>query len=188
LEDDEGFKGSAAVLFPVPVVLVSCRARDGLDNIITIAWTGNICSEPPMLSISIRPSRYSHKLIKDSGEFAVNIPGQEMLEKIDWCGTHSGRDFDKFKETGWKKIEAQKIAVSLIEECPVNLECRVKSSYLLGTHEVFLAEILNIQIEESCLDEKNAVIVQKIKPISYITHKYFGIKDKLADYGFVLKK
>ncbi|MFH1260075.1 MAG: flavin reductase family protein [Elusimicrobiota bacterium] len=175
-------------LFPVPVVLVSCRTKDGLDNIITIAWAGNICSEPPMISISIRPSRFSYRIIKASGEFAVNIPSREMLEKVDWCGTHSGRDFDKFKETGWKKLTAQKIAVSLIEECPVNLECRVKSSYLLGTHEIFLAEILNIQIEESCLDEENRIIVKKIEPISYIGHQYFSIQDKLGDYGFVLKK
>ena len=162
-------------LYPVPSVLVSCRDGEK-DNIITIAWIGTICSNPPMLSISIRPSRLSHQIITKTKEFVVNVPRTTHLKEVDYCGTNSGRNTDKWTDSNFTKVESKHINVPMIEECPMNLECKVKDIYNAGSHDVFLAEILSVH------QEKN---IQDLDPISYIHGGYWSMNKKIGSYGQV---
>jgi flavin reductase (DIM6/NTAB) family NADH-FMN oxidoreductase RutF len=144
---------TSSILYPNPVALVTC-SYGNKDNIITIAWLGTICSEPPMISISIRPSRFSHELVKQSKEFVINIPDEKMVNACDFCGTASGRDVDKFEALNFHKQKAFVINTPLIEECPVSIECKVKQILSLGTHDMFIAEVLNVSSDENKLAEK----------------------------------
>ncbi|MEW6202929.1 MAG: flavin reductase family protein [bacterium] len=174
-------------LFPVPVVLVTCVDKAGKPNIITIAWTGVVNSEPPMVSVSIRPSRYSYKLVKETGEFVINIPTAEQAFVTDWCGVVSGRDHDKF---GTGKLTAEPASVvkaPLIRECPVNLECVVRESRLLGTHEMFIAEVVKAHFDESVLDDKGRLDFEKIHPWAYCEGLYFKFTEQIGSYGFSKK-
>jgi len=175
----------SAALFPVPVVLVTCQGKEGKPNIITIAWAGVVCSEPPMISISVRPGRHSHGLIKESGEFVVNIPSAAMLRTTDFCGTVSGRKVDKFKEARLTPLPANKVRAPLIKECPVNLECQVHHSMLLGTHEIFIGEVVALHADGEVL-EGNAIDMGKVNPLAYGApeHDYWSIKEKVGTYGF----
>ena len=162
-------------LYPVPTVLVSCR--DGKkDNIITLAWVGTICSKPPMLSISIRPSRYSHKIITKSREFVVNVPKRSQLKQVDFCGTTSGKNIDKWTDCKFTKADSKHVNVPMIEECPVNIECKVTDIINAGAHDVFLSEILLVH------QEKN---IQDLDPIAYVHGEYWSIGEKIGSYGKV---
>ena len=174
-------KGDVA-LFPLPVVLVTCVDKKGKPNIITLAWAGVVCSEPPMISISIRPHRHSYSLIKEAGEFTVNVPTADIVKETDICGMVSGRDTDKFGLTKLTPEPASHIKSPLIKECPVNLECKVKSSVLLGTHEVFLAEVIAVHIDESVMTA-GKIDYAKAKPFSYNLGEYWSIKEKIGHYG-----
>jgi flavin reductase (DIM6/NTAB) family NADH-FMN oxidoreductase RutF len=151
------------------VVMVACQKPGENPNIITIAWIGIACSEPPMLSISVRKSRYSHEIIKSTGEFVVNIPNRELAHATDLCGVVSGRDYDKFKLTGLHKAPASKVRVPLIEECPINLECQTRTVLELGTHDMFIAEIVATHIDESVLGDENRLDVKKLDPLIYFS-------------------
>ncbi|MDD5073293.1 MAG: flavin reductase family protein [Candidatus Omnitrophica bacterium] len=175
-------KGDVA-LFPLPVVLVTCVGKNGKPNIITLAWAGVVCSEPPMVSISIRPHRHSHPLIKETGEFTVNIPTSDIMKETDICGMVSGRDTDKFALTKLTPEPATHVKSPLIKECPVNLECKVKSAMLLGTHEVFLAEVVAVHIDESVMTETGRIDYAKAKPFSYNWGEYWSVKEKIGHYG-----
>jgi flavin reductase (DIM6/NTAB) family NADH-FMN oxidoreductase RutF len=170
-------------LFPLPVVLVTSTDKSGKPNIITLAWAGIICSEPPMLSISIRPGRYSHGLIKEQMEFAVNIPTSLIVRQTDICGTISGRSHDKFKETGLNPEPAAVIKSPLIKECPVNLECKVKDIIPLGTHDMFIAEIVSVHVDESVVSASGKVDHSKAKPFSYNWGEYWSLGEKIGFYG-----
>lgn len=170
-------------LFPLPVILVTCVDSAGKPNIITLAWTGIVCSEPPMLSISIRPHRYSYNLIKEQREFVVNIPTAEIMKETDICGTVSGRDVDKFKLTKLTPEKAKVVKPPLIKECPVNLECRVKSSMKLGTHEMFISEILAVHVEESVTTSAESIDYSKAKPFTYNQGEYWTLGEKIGFYG-----
>jgi len=135
-------------LFPVPVVMVSCGNFENRRNIITLAWVGTVCSEPPMVAIAVRPSRYSFDLILENGEFVVNLPTIHEAAAVDICGTTSGRDHDKFITTGLTPLPASRVAPPLIEQCPVNLECALRHSIKAGTHEIFIGEVLVVQVDE----------------------------------------
>lgn len=180
---------ASTLLYPVPTVLVSCGDIDGKPNIITIAWTGIICSDPPMVSISIRPHRYSARIIKKSMEFVLNIPTEEMLRKTDRCGVISGRDHDKFGEIGLTPSRASKVGAPLIEECPVNLECRVKDIRPLGAHDIYLAEVVAAHADQDILHE-GEIQVSKAKPILYcpVSSEYWTIGSKVGDYAFTARK
>ena len=180
-------KEPGAFLMPLPAVLVSSRDSGGKDNLITIAWAGMVCSEPPILSVSIRPSRHSYGIIKKAGEFGVNIPSKALVKKVDFCGVKSGRDTDKFKECGFTPFKAEKIAVSLVNECPVNLECKVVNSILLGTHEVFLAEILKVWVNSDVLDKNNRLDVLKAELYSYCDTRYVSLGEIIGYYGYSQK-
>jgi len=171
-------------LFPCPVVLATCVDSEGEPNIITLAWAGTVCSEPPMVGLGIRPSRHSHKLITDSREFVVNIPTAKILKETDYCGVTSGRDVDKFSETNLTPERADKVKAPLIRECPVNLECRLKSVVPLGAHDLFIGEIVQVHIDQDILDEKGHIDFKKADPFVYNVGEYWSLKKKIGIYGY----
>lgn len=181
-------KRPGTALFPVPVVLVTSADDQGRANIITIAWAGTVCSEPPLLSISVRPSRHSHGLIKASGEFVVNVPGADLLKATDYCGFVSGRDVDKFAATGLTAVPASIVKAPLIGECPLNLECVVRQTLELGAHDMFIAEIVAVHQNQSALSEKGRLDVRLVKPFAYNgAGEYWGIGEVAAAFGFAKK-
>jgi flavin reductase (DIM6/NTAB) family NADH-FMN oxidoreductase RutF len=167
------------ILYPAPSVLVSCVSGSGKANIITLAWVGTVCSEPPMVSISVRPGRFSYKLISETKEFVINIPTTDIVDKVEYCGIHSGKDVDKFKETGLTPMPATKVRVTLIKECPVNIECKVKDEIHLGSHNLFLGEIVAIDIDEEILTEEGRINYLKAKPIIYNNGEYWKLGERL---------
>jgi len=173
-------------LFPTPAAMVSCACEDSAPNIITIAWTGVVCSEPPVVSVSIRPGRHSHGQVKRSGEFVVNIPREEQLRALDFCGVASGRDVDKFKELGLTPVRGNEVAAPLIKECPVNLECRVIDVKSLGTHDLFLGEIVAVHMDEEVMNDKGIIDIGKLRPIAYCPQasQYWSLKEAIGRYGF----
>jgi flavin reductase (DIM6/NTAB) family NADH-FMN oxidoreductase RutF len=183
----KALKRPSTALFPVPVVLVTCVDDTGKANIITLAWAGNVCSDPPQIGISIRPSRHSHGLIAVSKEFVVNIPSAEIVKETDYCGTVSGRDADKFAETGFTALPASEVRAPLIKECPVNIECRVKEVVSLGTHDLFIGEVLAVHIDEEFLDEEGRADISKVNPFTYNHEEYWTLKEKIGSYGYTKK-
>jgi flavin reductase (DIM6/NTAB) family NADH-FMN oxidoreductase RutF len=181
-------KRPTTILYPVPVILVTCIDQDGKPNIITIAWAGTVCSIPPMVGISIRPSRYSHELIISSREFVVNIPTSDQLQAVDYCGMVSGRDVDKFKETGLTLEKAQIVRCPLIKESPVNIECKVHDIIKLGSHDMFLAEVVAVNVDDKYMDEKGKFHLDHAKPICYSHGEYYGLKKRLGYFGFSVAK
>ena len=176
-----------AALFPCPVVLVTCVDSSGKPNIITLAWAGTVCSDPPTLGLGIRPHRYSYKLIEDSREFVVNIPNKDLLEKVDFCGMVSGKDVDKFSETGLTGVPAEKVKQPLIRECPANMECVSGKKIPLGTHHLFLGEIVSVHLDEDILDDKGEIDFTKVTPFTYNDGEYWSLHKKIGTYGFSKK-
>jgi flavin reductase (DIM6/NTAB) family NADH-FMN oxidoreductase RutF len=171
-------------LFSCPVVLATCVDSEGKPNIITLAWAGTVCSEPPMVGLGIRPSRHSHKLIEDSKEFVVNIPPAKILKETDYCGVTSGRDVDKFSETNLTAEQADKVKAPLIRECPVNLECRLNSVVPLGAHDLFIGEIVQVHVDQEVLDEKGHIDFKKADPFVYNVGEYWNLNKKIGTYGY----
>ncbi len=177
----------STVLFPLPTILVTSLVEGSAPNIITIAWTGIMNSEPPILYIGVNPTRYSHKLIKESGEYVINIPTADQVKQVDFCGLVSGKKVDKFKETGLTSTAATFVKAPLIVECPVNIECRVLQTISLGSHDVFIAEILAVHYNDDVLDEKGRPDVDLIRPFSYTLREYRMLADKIGTFGFSKK-
>lgn len=176
------------LLNPVPVVLVSCGDINGIKNIITIAWVGTVASDPVMVSISIRPERYSYGLIKTSGEFVINLPNRRLVRAVDLCGVISGKEHDKFKETGLTPTPAQHLKAPLIDEAPLSLECKVTSIIPLGSHDLFLAEVLGVQVAENLVDQKGRLNLAQAELISYVHGHYWTLKEAIGSFGFSVKK
>ncbi len=176
------------MLYPLPAVLVSVRDREEQDNILTVAWTGTVCTNPPMLYISVRPSRHSYQAIHETGEFIVNLTTEELERATDFCGVRSGRDLDKFRETGLHKEEGQEVHVAAIAESPVNIECRVREEKELGSHTMFIADVLSVSVDESYMDENGAFHLEKAEPIVYSHGTYFGLGDKLGTFGHSVRR
>lgn len=182
------FKGSV-VLNPVPVVMVTSRNSEGKDNVFTVAWTGTICTKPPMLSISIRPERLSYEYIKETMEFTVNLPTRKLTRETDYCGVRSGRTNDKIQEMGFTMREGKEVKSPYIEECPVNIECRVKQIIPLGTHDLFLAEVLCSHIDSKLLDENEKIHFEWANLISYSHGEYFPMpKEPIGSFGYSVAK
>ena len=156
------------LLYPVPVVLVSCADAQGKPNIITVVCTGIACGKPPMVSIGIHPWTYSHSLIESSGEFVVNMPTAAIVEAVDYCGRVSGRDQDKFAGAGLTPLPASRVKAPLIEECPVNLECIVKQTLRLGVHDLFLGEVVATHVDETLKNASGKVEGEKCNPLAYL--------------------
>ncbi len=176
------------MLYPLPAVLVTVRDREGRDNIITIAWVGTACTNPPMLYISVRPERYSYEALRETGEFVVNLTTKEMVKAVDFCGVRSGKDVDKYAQTGLNKGEASKVNVSVIEESPVNIECKVREILELGSHHMFLADVVHVTVDEKYMDEKGTFHLERSNPIVYSHGTYFDIGDSLGTFGYSVRK
>ena len=177
-------KNPFAALFPCPVVLVTCTNSAGSHNIITLAWVGVICSNPPTISLGIRPDRYSYQLIEDVGEFVVNIPTKKILKEVDYCGVVSGKDVNKFSETGLTTEPAKLIKPPLISECPVNLECILKQKISVGTHDLLLGEIVQVQVDQDILNERGEIDFTRVKPLVFNQGEYWSLDQKLEKMGF----
>ncbi len=178
----------STILNPVPVVMVTCADAEGKPNIITIAWAGTINSEPPMVSISVRKERYSYELIKNKGEFIINIPNRKLAFVTDLCGVKSGRDNDKFSLAGLTAETASNVSVPLIKECPVNIECRVKHVISLGSHDMFISEIVAVNVDESLIDEKGKMDMGKADLICYSHGEYWSLEKSLGYFGYSVTK
>ncbi len=177
------------MVYPVPAVLVSCGDRTGRTNIFTVAWTGNICTNPPMVYISVRPSRYSYELIEDSGEFVINLTTKALTKAADYCGVRSGRDEDKWKACGLTPEPAKELSFApLIKESPVNIECRVKSHQDLGSHRMYIADVLNVHADEAFLDENGRFCLERASLIAYSHGDYMSLGEKLGSFGYSVKK
>ncbi len=177
------------MLYPVPAVLVSCGELGGVSNIITIGWTGVICSDPAMCSISVRPERFSHALIRKSGEFAINLTTTAMARAVDWCGVKSGREHDKFKEMKFTPFPAKFIKPALIAESPVNLECRVREIRELGTHHLFIAEILAVHADPAYYNAKTGFFnLAAAGPLCYCHGHYHQLGKHIGKFGFSVEK
>lgn len=187
MENKKTFK-PGAVLSPVPAVMVSC-GRGSEKNIITIAWTGIINSNPPLTYISVRKSRRSHKLISESGEFVINLVNEPMAFAADFCGVKSGREVDKFEKMNLTAQPAEMVDCPLIVEAPVNLECKVKEVHEYPTHDMFVAEIVNMHVNESLVDEKGKVDFAAAGLIAYVHGEYFGMKkNPIGRFGYSVMK
>ena len=174
------------MLYPVPAVMVSCRREGEKPNIITVAWAGTICSDPAMVSISVRKERYSHDIIKDSGEFVVNLTTRKLCYATDYCGVKSGRNTDKFADMHLTPQQSVKIDAPAIKESPVNIECKVKDIIELGSHDMFIAEVVAVNVDEKLLDSKGALRLQDADLIAYSHGQYYTLGDNIGKFGYFL--
>ncbi len=180
------FKGGA-MLNPVPAVMVSCGSRK--PNIITIAWTGIVNSNPPMTYISVRKERYSHNIIENTGEFVINLCSEELAFATDFCGVRSGRDTDKFKEMKLTPERAEIVRCPMIKESPVNIECRVREIIELGSHDMFIADILKVHVDEQYIDRSGRIRLDQASLVAYNHGEYFGLKRQpIGKFGFSVMK
>ena len=172
---------------PVPAVLVSCGNGEA-DNLITIGWTGICSTHPPKLYISVRPERFSYEIIKKSGEFCVNLPTSRMVRALDWCGVRSGKDHDKFKETKLTKEDSVAVSCKSVAECPMTLECKVDKIIPLGSHDMFIADIVAVTVDEEIVDVKGRLMLEKADMLAYLHGDYFTLGKKIGDFGFSVRK
>lgn len=177
------------VLYPLPAVLVSCGADPAEYNLLTVAWTGTVCSDPPMCSISVRPERHSYGIIRRTGEFVINLTTRSLARATDWCGVRSGRDCDKFREAGLTPLPAARVAAPLVAESPVNIECRVRQVIPLGSHDLFLAEVVNVQVAEAFIDPATGKFhLEQADPIVYSHGEYFALGEALGHFGWSVRR
>ncbi len=177
------------MIYPLPAVMVSVGREPEEYNIITIAWTGTICSDPPLCYISVRPGRHSHALLKKYGEFVINLTTRDLAFATDWCGVRSGRQHRKFGAMGLTPGKATVVQAPTIEEAPVNIECRVKEVISLGTHDMFLSEVVNVQADDQYIDPKTgAFSLIKSHPICYSHGHYFEVGKKIGKFGYSVEK
>ncbi len=177
------------MIYPLPAVMVTCGDNPENYNIITIAWTGTICSDPPMCYISVRPQRHSHELISRTGEFVINLTTTALARQTDWCGVKSGRDVNKFREMGLHPEQAQIVKAPLIKESPLNIECKVFDVKHLGTHDMFMANVVAVNAEENLIDKSTGAFqLNHAGPLAYSHGKYYGLGEKLGGFGFSVKK
>jgi flavin reductase (DIM6/NTAB) family NADH-FMN oxidoreductase RutF len=176
------------MLYPLPVVMVSMADGGGKYNIITIAWAGTVCTNPPMVGISVRPERYSYRILKETGEFVVNLTTKELVYATDFCGVKSGREVDKFGALGLTALPADQVRAPLVGESPVNIECKVKEILPLGSHHLFLAQVAAVHADEKYMDEKRKFHLEKARPIVYSHGTYYVCGEPLGSFGYSVKK
>lgn len=181
-------KGSV-ILNPVPVVMVTSRGKNGKDNVFTVGWVGTVCTKPPMLSISVRPERLSHKYISETMEFTVNMPTSKLTKAVDYVGVRSGKTVDKIKEMNFTMKEGTNVSSPYIDECPVSIECKVKTVLQLGTHDCFIAEVVGSHVNKNLFDEKGKIHLEKADLISYCHGEYFKMDtNPLGSFGYSVAK
>ena len=177
------------MLYPLPAVMVSTADCGGNANIITIAWTGTVCTNPPMIYISVRPERYSYNMIKESGEFVINLTTRELMKAADFCGVRSGRDTDKWKQCGLTQKPASSLKYApVIAESPVNIECRVEKIEELGSHHMFLARVTAVQTDEAYMDRNGRFELNRAGLVAYSHGEYLALGKKLGTFGCSVKK
>ena len=176
------------MLYPLPAVMVTVADKNGNDNIITVAWAGTVCSDPAMVSISVKKSRFSHHMLLETGEFAINLVTKEMAYACDLCGVKSGRDVDKWAQTGLTREKAEFIKAPLIKESPVSIECKVTQVLEPGSHDIFLAKVLSVDADERYIDEKGRLDLAASGLISYIHGGYYETGKKIGGFGFSVRK
>lgn len=177
------------MLYPLPAVMVSTADKSGNANIITVAWTGTVCTNPAMLYISVRPERYSYHMLRESEEFVVNLTTEALAYATDWCGVKSGRDVDKWKEMHLTPIKAEHLAYApMIEECPVNIECKVTEVKELGSHHMFLAEVLAVHVDDRFMKENGKFELNDTGLLAYSHGTYLGLGKKIGTFGYSVKK
>lgn len=176
------------MLNPVPAVMVSVADRENRPNIITVAWAGTVCTNPPMVSISVRPSRHSYHIIEETGEFVINLTTAELVKACDYCGVVSGRDVDKFAKTGLTPMPVEHVHAPAIAESPVNIACRVVESRPLGSHTMFLAEVLGVTVDDAYLDESDRLHINDAGLVMYSHGEYFSLGKKLGKFGYSVQK
>ena len=179
---------SGNMLYPLPAVMVSCKRGDEKANIITVAWAGTICSDPAMVSISVRPERYSYDIIKESGRFVVNLVTKDLARACDWCGVRSGKDHDKFAEQKLTPYVSEYMDTPAIEESPVNIYCKLKDVLPLGTHDMFISEVVGITVDEKYMDDSGKFNLNSTGLITYSHGEYFELGQNLGKFGFSVKK
>lgn len=178
---------AGAFEYPIPAALITCGTMKN-SNIMTVAWTGIINSKPPMVYISVRPERYSYDIIKNTKEFIINLTTEELTYATDWCGVKSGRDFDKFKEMNLSKEKANFVKCPLIKESPVSIECKVVDIKELGSHSMFIAEVLSIDPDEKYIDENGEFDISKCNLIAYANGGYYALGEKKGKFGYSVQK
>ncbi len=176
------------MLYPVPAVMVSCQRPGEKANIVTVAWAGTICSDPAMLSISVRPERYSYDIISETKEFVVNLVTTDLTRACDWCGVRSGRDYDKFKEMKLTEYKSEYMDTPAIDESPVNIYCKVKKIEKLGSHHMFIAEVVGVTVDDKYMDEKGRFDLRTTNLMAYSHGEYFALGKKLGKFGYSVKK
>lgn len=177
------------MIYPLPAVLVSCGDASGLRNLLTVAWTGTVCTDPPMCYVSIRRERHSYDIIRRTGEFVINLTTEELARATDWCGVRSGRDYDKFREMGLTPGAALHVAAPIVEESPVNIECRVRQILPLGSHDFFLAEVVGVQVSAELIDPATGrFALERAEPIVYSHGTYFALGEALGNFGWSVRK
>ncbi|MCR5847085.1 MAG: flavin reductase family protein [Lachnospiraceae bacterium] len=176
------------MLYPLPVVMISCKEEGQKPNIVTVAWTGTICSDPVMVSISVRKERYSHDIIEKTGEFVINLVTEDLTFATDYCGVKSGRNVDKFKEMNLTPVEIEGVSAPAIAESPLNLACKVVKVEELGSHDMFIAEVVGVTVDDKYMDENGKFNLNSSKLVAYSHGEYFGLGEKLGKFGYSVKK
>lgn len=177
------------MIYPLPAALISCGNTAQDYNLLTVSWLGTICSNPPMCYISVRPERHSYQLIKESGEFVINLTNEAMAFAADWCGVRSGRDYDKFGKTKLTPQKAEMIDAPMIKEAPLCIECKVKEIIPLGSHDMFIADVVNIQADKQYIDpETDTFDLAKAKLIAYSHGHYYKLGEEIGKFGWTVKK
>ncbi len=176
------------MLYPLPAVLVSCQSKEGKKNIITVAWTGTVCTNPAMVYISVRPERYSYEILQETKEFVINLGTKKLVKAVDYCGVKSGRQVDKFKEMKLTAGPAIHIKAPIIMESPVNIECQITEVLPLGSHHMFLAKVAGVHVDSEFLNEKGKFELEKANPIVYSHGEYLGLGELLGNFGYSIRK
>ena len=176
------------MLNPVPAVMVSVTDKEGKSNIITVAWAGTVCTNPPMVSISVRPSRYSYQILEETGEFVINLTNESLVKVCDYCGVVSGRDVNKFAKTGLTPIPMEHVHAMGIDESPVNMECKITEKRELGSHTMFIAEVVGVTVDDRYMDETGKFHINESGLVMYSHGEYFALGKKLGKFGYSVKK
>ena len=176
------------MLNPVPAVMVSVADKKGNNNIITVAWAGTICTNPPILSISVRPERHSYNMLKETGEFVGNLTTEELAFACDYCGVTSGRDVNKYEKLYLTPLKMQNVNAPGIAESPVNIECKVREIKELGSHHMFIADVVGVTVDDKYMDEKNKFNINETGLVMYSHGEYFAMGEKLGKFGYSIQK
>ena len=176
------------MVYPLPAVMVSCADKEGNSNIITVAWTGTVCTNPPMAYISVRPERHSYKMIRETGEFVINLTTEALAFATDYCGVRSGRDVDKFSEMKLTKEQGSVVAAPMIKESPVNIECKVREVQEFGSHHMFLADVVAVHVDDQYMDEKQKFNLGMAGMLAYSHGEYYNLGKQVGTFGYSVKK